>query len=124
MKNMNVKKVFLSAALALAVASAAAAAPLDAFKGMSGTMDIAGGTAHIPVMKEAAKRIGYPVVLRPAFTLGGAGGGAAEGGQGDQPVQHPLQAGMFAQLVSQFHGYSSFTFTTGRSRTRRRAETN
>ena len=28
---------------------------------------------------EAAKRIGYPVVLRPAFTLGGTGGGFADG---------------------------------------------
>ncbi|MGI6462842.1 MAG: carbamoyl-phosphate synthase large subunit [Candidatus Scatomorpha sp.] len=28
--------------------------------------------------KEAAKHIGYPVVLRPAFTLGGTGGGFAE----------------------------------------------
>ncbi len=28
--------------------------------------------------KEAAKEIGYPVVLRPAFTLGGTGGGFAE----------------------------------------------
>ncbi len=28
--------------------------------------------------KEAAGRIGYPVVLRPAFTLGGTGGGFAE----------------------------------------------
>lgn len=27
---------------------------------------------------EAVKRIGYPVVLRPAFTLGGTGGGFAE----------------------------------------------
>ena len=27
---------------------------------------------------EAAKRIGYPVVLRPAFTLGGTGGGSAD----------------------------------------------
>ena len=27
---------------------------------------------------EAAKRIGYPVVLRPAFTLGGTGGGLAD----------------------------------------------
>ena len=27
---------------------------------------------------EAAKRIGYPVVLRPAFTLGGTGGGVAD----------------------------------------------
>ena len=28
--------------------------------------------------KQAAKRIGYPVVLRPAFTLGGTGGGFAD----------------------------------------------
>lgn len=68
--------------------------------------------------------VGQGGFLPGAVPPGGAGGGAAEGGQGDQPVQHPLQAGMFAQLVSQFHGYSSFTFTTGRSRTRRRAETN
>ena len=27
---------------------------------------------------EAAARIGYPVVLRPAFTLGGTGGGFAD----------------------------------------------
>ena len=34
-------------------------------------------TYSIEEAKEAAKRIGYPVVLRPAFTLGGTGGGFA-----------------------------------------------
>jgi len=34
-------------------------------------------TYDIEQAKEAAKRIGYPVVLRPAFTLGGTGGGFA-----------------------------------------------
>jgi len=34
-------------------------------------------TYNIEEAKEAAKRIGYPVVLRPAFTLGGTGGGFA-----------------------------------------------
>ena len=34
-------------------------------------------TSDIEQAKEAAKRIGYPVVLRPAFTLGGTGGGFA-----------------------------------------------
>ncbi len=34
-------------------------------------------TYNIKEAKEAAKRIGYPVVLRPAFTLGGTGGGFA-----------------------------------------------
>ncbi len=34
-------------------------------------------TYNLDEAKEAAKRIGYPVVLRPAFTLGGTGGGFA-----------------------------------------------
>ena len=34
-------------------------------------------TYNIEEAKEAANRIGYPVVLRPAFTLGGTGGGFA-----------------------------------------------
>ncbi len=34
-------------------------------------------TYDLAEAKEAAKRIGYPVVLRPAFTLGGTGGGFA-----------------------------------------------
>ncbi len=35
-------------------------------------------TYSIEEAKEAAHRIGYPVVLRPAFTLGGTGGGFAD----------------------------------------------
>ena len=35
-------------------------------------------TYSIEEAKEAAARIGYPIVLRPAFTLGGTGGGFAE----------------------------------------------
>ena len=35
-------------------------------------------TYNLNEAKEAARRIGYPVVLRPAFTLGGTGGGFAE----------------------------------------------
>ena len=34
-------------------------------------------TYDVEHAKEAAKHIGYPVVLRPAFTLGGTGGGFA-----------------------------------------------
>ncbi len=34
-------------------------------------------TYNIEEAKKAAKKIGYPVVLRPAFTLGGTGGGFA-----------------------------------------------
>lgn len=35
-------------------------------------------TYNIEEAKKAAEKIGYPVVLRPAFTLGGTGGGFAE----------------------------------------------
>ncbi len=38
-------------------------------------------TYDLEEAKEAAKRIGYPVVLRPAFTLGGTGGGFANNEQ-------------------------------------------
>ncbi len=38
-------------------------------------------TYNIAQAKQAASRIGYPVVLRPAFTLGGTGGGFAENEQ-------------------------------------------
>ena len=51
------KKFFAAVLFAAVFAGAAFAAPLDAFKGQKGKIDIAGGTAHIPVMKEAAKRI-------------------------------------------------------------------
>jgi len=35
-------------------------------------------TYNLEEAKEAARKIGYPVVLRPAFTLGGTGGGFAD----------------------------------------------
>ncbi len=38
-------------------------------------------TYNLDEAKEAAARIGYPVVLRPAFTLGGTGGGFANNEQ-------------------------------------------
>ncbi|WMW64828.1 phosphate ABC transporter substrate-binding protein [Nitratidesulfovibrio liaohensis] len=67
-------------ALCLAAASAVAA-PLDAFapqSGLTGSLDIAGGTAHIPVMKEAAKRI---MTVNPALRISVAGGGSGVGVQ-------------------------------------------
>ncbi len=47
---------------------------LARFEGLEGTLDIAGGTAHIPVMEEAAKRIeqAYPAIH---VTVGGGGSG-------------------------------------------------
>ena len=70
-------KKFLVTALFLVLSAAAAfAAPLDSFKGQKGTLDIAGGTAHIPVMKEAAKRI---MSANPDIRITVAGGGSGVG---------------------------------------------
>jgi phosphate transport system substrate-binding protein len=67
----------LSLSLLLA-AGTAQAGELDAFVGKSGKIDIAGGTAHIPVMKEAAKRI---MQKNPAIRITVAGGGSGVGVQ-------------------------------------------
>ena len=58
--------------------AAAPAAPLDAFNGQKGVIDIAGGTAHIPVMKEAARQI---MEANPAVRITVAGGGSGVGVQ-------------------------------------------
>ncbi len=49
---------------------------LDVFDGQKGTLKIAGGTAHIPVMKEAAKRI---MTRNRGITVTVAGGGSGLG---------------------------------------------
>ena len=56
----------LSLLAVFALASTVWAAPLDAFKDLEGKLDIAGGTAHIPVMTQAAQigNTGRP--LKPA----------------------------------------------------------
>ncbi len=60
-----------------------AAAELDAFAGLKGKVDIAGGTAHIPVMNEAAKRImqAHPGI-RISVAAGGSGVGVQKVGEG------------------------------------------
>jgi phosphate transport system substrate-binding protein len=69
----------LVALMALTLASGpAAAGDLDRFKGLEGTVDIAGGTAHVPVMKEAAKRI---MTVNPKIRITIAGGGSGVGVQ-------------------------------------------
>jgi len=52
------------------------ASELDAFKGEKGVLRIAGGTAHIPVMKEAAKRI---MTMNSDIQITIAGGGSGAG---------------------------------------------
>ncbi len=75
-------------------------ADLKVFEGLEGSLDIAGGTAHIPVMEEAKKRImtAYPKIR---ITVGGGGSGigiqkAGEGlvdiGNAGRPVKEKEQA--------------------------------
>ncbi|MBB5347046.1 phosphate ABC transporter substrate-binding protein [Desulfoprunum benzoelyticum] len=72
----RVTAVFALVALSLFFCSGAFAAALDAFKGEKGEIRIAGGTAHIPVMKEAAARI---MGLNPDIQISIAGGGSGVG---------------------------------------------
>lgn len=61
----------------------AVADELDAFQGLEGRLDIAGGTAHIPVMTEAAKQImrAHPRI-RITVSGGGSGVGVQKVGEG------------------------------------------
>jgi len=59
------------------------AGDLDRFSGIKGTLRIAGGTAHIPVMKEAAKRImGMNPNIKITIAGGGSGVGIKQVGEG------------------------------------------
>ena len=61
----------------------AVAAELDAFAGLKGKIDIAGGTAHIPVMNDAAKRIMQANSgIRITVAAGGSGVGVQKVGEG------------------------------------------
>lgn len=56
---------------------------LDTFKGEKGEIKVSGGTAHIPVMMEAAKRImTYNHDIRISVAAGGSGVGIKQVGEG------------------------------------------
>jgi phosphate transport system substrate-binding protein len=67
--------VVLMAACPFFLISAQAGA-MDPFSGLSGEIRISGGTAHIPVMKEAAKQI---MTANPDISISIAGGGSGVG---------------------------------------------
>jgi len=69
-------KPLLAGVLLLVAASFAIAGDLDAFTGQSGVLKIAGGTAHIPVMKEVAQKI---MEANPDIKITIAGGGSGVG---------------------------------------------
>jgi len=76
---MKTKILWIGVAVIIAVFAMTAnvhADPMDSFKGETGTIRIAGGTAHIPVMKEAARQI---MSVNPAIKITIAGGGSGVG---------------------------------------------
>ena len=100
----------LSLSLSLILAAIPAlAADLDAFAGKSGKIDIAGGTAHVPVMKEAAKRI---MLKNPAIRITVAGGGSGVGvqkvGEGLVDIGNTGRALSDAEVAK--YGLKSFAF--------------
>ena len=64
--------------LAVSTGSLAQDDPLKSFQGLEGNLDIAGGTAHIPVMKDAAEQI---MKSNPKIRITVAGGGTGVGVQ-------------------------------------------
>ena len=76
--------IFCIGLLALSVQPGlAGSASLAAFENLSGNLSIAGGTAHIPVMKEAAKRImTYNSDISITVAGGGSGVGVQKVGEG------------------------------------------
>ena len=107
MKNCRFLLPALMAGLIFAMTSHAA--PLDSFKGLSGTLDIAGGTAHIPVMKGAAKNI---MTANPDIRITVAGGGSGVGVQqvGEGLVQIGNTGRALKEKEIAKYGLQSFPF--------------
>ncbi|MBQ6776418.1 MAG: phosphate ABC transporter substrate-binding protein [Synergistaceae bacterium] len=95
--------------LVLVMAAAAFADPLDAFKDLEGTLDIAGGTAHIPVMTQAAQDImTFNPKIRITVAGGGSGVGVKQVGEGLAGIGNtgrPLKASEIEQ-----YGLKTFPF--------------
>ena len=70
-------------------------------------------TYSIEQAKQAAKEIGYPVVLRPAFTLGGTGGGFADNDEElEQIMKNALKLSPVHQVLVEksVKGYKEIEF--------------
>ena len=66
---------------------------------------------------EVAKKIGYPVIVRPAFTLGGAGGGVAENASElSEVAKTGLDASPITQILVEkyIYGWKEIEFETMR----------
>lgn len=76
MMKTRLSAILAAAVLSLFFCSSSFAGALDTFKGEKGEIKIAGGTAHIPVMKEVAARI---MAVNPDIQISIAGGGSGVG---------------------------------------------
>ncbi|RQW85947.1 MAG: phosphate ABC transporter substrate-binding protein [Geobacter sp.] len=76
MKRFSLLQLLLMVFVLLAAYSPAFSGSLDPFKNEKGVLKISGGTAHIPVMKEAAQKI---MVVNPEIQISIAGGGSGVG---------------------------------------------
>ncbi|WP_299790708.1 phosphate ABC transporter substrate-binding protein [uncultured Shewanella sp.] len=76
---LKISFVRLMAILTLLMSGPLIADDLSTFDGMSGQLSIAGGTAHIPVMKRAARKImGHNSNIRITIAGGGSGVGVQQ----------------------------------------------
>lgn len=93
----------------LAFSALAADETLQVFKGQKGKIDIAGGTAHIPVMKGAAKQImSYNPDIHITVTGGGSGAGVQQAGEGIAQIGNTGRA--LKQSEIDKYGLVSFPF--------------
>lgn len=93
----------------VAMSSGAVAATVDDFKGQKGTINIAGGTAHIPVMKAAAQSImTVNPDVRITVTGGGSGVGVQQVGEGLVEIGNTGRA--LKETEIEKYGLKSFPF--------------
>ena len=76
MKKHTVTKWIILIAMFMITAGICSASELDSFTGEKGVLRISGGTAHIPVMKEASRKI---MIFNPGIQITIAGGGSGVG---------------------------------------------
>jgi len=108
MKRLSVT-VFVLMMGALLAAGGALGSELDRFAGLKGTIDIAGGTAHIPVMNDAAKNImRFNPQIRITVAGGGSGVGVQKVGEGLVNIGNTGRA--LSEAEKNTYGLVSFPF--------------
>ena len=109
MKSFGVSCFTILAMLLVVCSGNATAASLDSFAGLEGTIAIAGGTAHIPVMNDAAKAImtAHPKI-RITIEGGGSGIGVQKVGEGLADIGNTGRPLSEAEIAK--YGLKSFPF--------------